>query len=380
MEEALRAAMAETDPTSLGAATRLRKRYPPEVAAWALRQVGLRREARRKFTRADEMLFTRAGLEQATRQPVAQWRASRLAEAGVTRVVDLGCGIGADSMAFATAGMDVVAVDADAETVEVATANLALVGAGPATLARAEDVEIPDPAAVFLDPARRTDRGRTWEVADFSPPWDFATAHLASGRVVVVKAAPGLPRHLIPEDVEACWVSHDGSVVEVSLWSHRRPGRRAVLLHGQTGMVQVGPESPAEPLEVGPVGRYVHEPDGALIRSGQLEAVAPGQERWLLAESVAYLSSDEALGSPLVRSFEVIEVLPWDVGRLRRWLRDHRIGTVEIKVRAIDVDPAALRRELRPKGPGQVTVVLAKTQAGARMIVCRRVPHVTSDL
>lgn len=378
MQEALRAAMAETDPASLGAATRMRKRFAPEVAAWALAQAGLRRQARTKFSRAEEMLFTRAGLEQATREPVASWRAQRLVEAGIGRVVDLGCGIGADAMAFAAAGLDVLAVDADPETVEAASANLALVGAGPAVLARAEDVEIPDGAAVFLDPARRNERGRTWDVAAFSPPWDFVTAHLASSRVVVVKAGPGLPRQYIPEAVEACWVSHAGSVVEVSLWNRHPPGPRAVLL-GEA-VTEVGPGSPARPLPVAPVGKFVHEPDGAVIRAGLMEAIAPERARWLLAGSVAYLSSDEPLASPLARSFEVLEVLDWDVPAVRRWLREHRIGTVEIKVRAIDVDPAALRRDLRPKGPGHVTLILAKTLAGARMIACRRISPTASGL
>lgn len=378
MQEALRAAMAETDPTSLGAATRLRKSFPPELAAWALTQAGLRRQARAKFSRAGQMLFTRAGLEQATREPVAAWRAQRLREAGVRQVVDLGCGIGADAMAFAAAGLDVLAVDADPETVEVASANLALVGAAPAVRARAEDIDIPQEAAVFVDPARRTQKGRTWDVAAFSPSWDFVTGHLASSRTVVVKAGPGLPRHLIPEAVEACWVSHAGSVVEVSLWNRRPAGTRTVLLGATT--TEVGAESPTQALAVGPVGKFIHEPDGAVIRAGLMESIAPDKGRWLLADSVAYLSSDEPLASSLASSFEVLEVLDWDIPAMRRWLRTHRIGTVEIKVRAIEVDPAALRRELRPKGPGQVTLILTRTMDGARMIACRRRGRTASGL
>ena len=46
----------------------------------------------------------------------ARWRAQRFAEAGVQEVWDLGCGIGADAMAFADAGLYVVAVELDPET------------------------------------------------------------------------------------------------------------------------------------------------------------------------------------------------------------------------------------------------------------------------
>ena len=84
--EALDAAMSEEDPESLAAATRLRARFGPELAATALTQATLRRQARTKFGEAAaEMFFTRVGLEQATRPEVADHHASRFAEAGVRR-------------------------------------------------------------------------------------------------------------------------------------------------------------------------------------------------------------------------------------------------------------------------------------------------------
>ena len=103
-EELLAAAMAEPDPGSLAAATRLRRVAEPEQAAAALQQAALRRQAVAKFGAAAEtMFFTRDGLEQATRPAVADQHAQRFLAAGVRRVVDLGCGIGADALAFARA-------------------------------------------------------------------------------------------------------------------------------------------------------------------------------------------------------------------------------------------------------------------------------------
>ena len=51
---------------ALELAQALRGRYPPELLAAALTQQALRMAARAKFSRADAMLFTRAGLEQAS--------------------------------------------------------------------------------------------------------------------------------------------------------------------------------------------------------------------------------------------------------------------------------------------------------------------------
>ena len=364
---ALEKAMAEADPSSLAAAERLRRTATPEVAAWALGQARLRAKARSKCPRAEEMLFTADGLEQATRQSVREWRARWFHSASGV-VWDLGCGIGADAMALAEAGFTVRAVEADAATAEAAPHSLALVGAGPAIHGRAEEAPLGEGDAVFLDPARRTARGRTWNVADFSPPWDFVLDLLAGERFVCVKLGPGLPKELIPGGVQACWVSDGGDVVEVSLWNRLPEGPCAVVLPGH---VLTRPETPRE-LEVRPVGRYLIEPDGAVIRSGLLAEIAPDQDIWLLEEHIAYLSSDEPVPGPYGTCFEVLEVHDFDRKLLRRLVRERGIGTLEIKKRGIDVDPAALRRELKPKGKATATIVLARTVDGTKALFVRR--------
>src|SRR5690606_14464221 len=79
--------------------------HSPGLVAAALTRWGLRARAEAKFGPfASRMLFTAAGLEQATRLSVASLHAGRFHSAGVTRVADLGCGIGAHAMALA--GLD----------------------------------------------------------------------------------------------------------------------------------------------------------------------------------------------------------------------------------------------------------------------------------
>src|SRR4051812_13988362 len=81
------------------AVTALRRNYPAEQVAAALEQADLRRRARTKFADAGRMLFTRAGLEQASGERVARWRARRFAD--WETVADLCCGIGGDTGALA---------------------------------------------------------------------------------------------------------------------------------------------------------------------------------------------------------------------------------------------------------------------------------------
>lgn len=371
--EALAEASAWPDPSSLAAAQALRRRWTPEQAAAVTRQVELRRRAVVKFgERAAGLFFTSDGLEQATRENVARWRAARFVAAGATRVIDLGCGIGADSLAFAEAGLEVVAVELDPATALLAQANLGERGrvvAGDA-VALADELLRPGDA-VFLDPARRTARGRTWKLAEVSPPWSYAV-RLLRERLACVKAAPGLGHAEIPPAVAVAGVEERGDFVELSLWSPSPdwpPGSRSVVLLPEGLEQRI--EQRAEPV-VGGVGRYLYEPRPAVIRLNGIPLVAEQVAGWRLAPGIAYLASDTLVATPLATVFEIEQVLPHDERTLRAWAREAGIGTLEIKVRGLEVDPALLRRRLKLSGPNSATVVLTPTPAGVRALVAHR--------
>lgn len=363
--EALNAAMLEEDPESLAAATRMRTQYGPELAATALTQATLRRQARAKFGEAAAvMFFTRAGLEQATRPEVADHHAGRFAEAGVRRVIDFGCGIGSDSMAFARAGLEVVAVDVDPVTATVAQANLA--GRAEVICADASDVVeqlMTSGVGVFCDPARRDDRGRVWRVEDFTPPWSTVMNLLDGRRAAGVKLGPALPHALIPAAMEAEWITHRGETVEVTLWAGTgaNPGRRSALIMPDARLTVTA----APPLPVRDLGRYLYEPAGAVIRAGGIADLGAQLGAGLLDPQVAYLTSDQLCSTPFAAAFEVQQRLPFHLKALRNWVREAQIGVLEIKKRGIDMDPAKLRRRLRLAGPNSATMVISRTPSGA---------------
>src|SRR5260370_23815204 len=72
--------------------TELRAAYPVDLVVAALAQHELRLRAQAKFSRAMDMFFTRAGLEQASAEVIARHRMARYEGAGL--VADLCCGIG----------------------------------------------------------------------------------------------------------------------------------------------------------------------------------------------------------------------------------------------------------------------------------------------
>src|ERR1700761_5251244 len=167
--------------------------HPPEMVAAALTQSRLRSAAHAKFGPfAEGMLFTPAGLEQATRLPVAARHAQRFAKAGITRVADLGCGIGADSMALAGLDRDVLAVEKDEVTAAIATVNLRHWPEVTVRHADAMQVRLDDYQGAFLDPARRNASGkRLLDPREGSPPLSFVTELVGRMGAVGMKTAPG---------------------------------------------------------------------------------------------------------------------------------------------------------------------------------------------
>ncbi|NMO56461.1 methyltransferase domain-containing protein [Actinoplanes sp. TBRC 11911] len=368
--------VAGADP--LVAAATLRARgVPADLASAALTQVDLRRRAVAKFgPAATSMFFTRAGLEQATRAVVADRRAARLAAAGVRTMADLGCGVGSDALAAARAGISVYAVDADPVTAEVAAANV--VAAGLSDLVRVECVDattvrVEDFDAVFADPARRrAGGGRVFDPKSYSPPWDFVAG--LAGRVprTVLKLAPGIDHDLLPPGAEGEWVSVGGDLVEAAFWCGplAEVPRRATLLPGETGASVLTGSGDAK-APVGPVGRFLYDPDPAVVRAHLVAEFAASIGGRLADPDIAYVYTDEPLATPYGRRLEITDVMPFSLKRLRALLRERGVGRLEIRKRGSALEPDQLRRQLRLSGPEGASIVLTRVLDAPVVILCR---------
>jgi SAM-dependent methyltransferase len=359
-----------TDP--LTAASRLRAGgHDPELAAAALTQARLRERAAAKFgPDAALMFFTPNGVEQATRAVVAERRAARFA--GAERVVDLCCGIGADLVAFARAGLDVTGVDADPLTAAVAAFNVDALGLGE--LARvveadATTFDLTGCDAAFCDPARRAGGRRVFDPSAYSPPWSFLLELADRVPRTGVKVAPGIDHALVPAGAEAEWVSVGGDVVEAALWFGElsTAARRATLLGGPQVATLTG--SGDRTAEVGPVKRWLYDPDGAVVRSHLVAELADELGGTLLDPTIAYLSADRLTPTPFARAYEVSDVLPFSVKRLKALLRERGVGRLTVKKRGSAVTPEELRRLVKPRGDAEATVFLTRVAGAPTMLI-----------
>ncbi|MFC6154330.1 THUMP-like domain-containing protein [Nocardioides yefusunii] len=374
-------ALADASGDALAANAAVRKVEPdPERSAAAMTQVSLRVKGVAKFGEdALKMYFTPDGLEQATRWRVAAHRAGRLAAAQPSSVIDLGCSIGGDLIATARAGMTAAGVDLDPIRVAVARANLDALGLeGAVQVADGTGLDLSGFGTAFADPARRGARGRVFDENGWTPPWPFVQDLLAERRAAtaVVKVAPGIGHDLVPDGVEAEWVSEDGEVKEAALWSPRlaTASRRATVISSAGGLATLTEEDDpyqGEPRPVREVGRWLYEPDGAVIRAGLVTAVAAMTEGGLLDEHIAYVTSDAGFAGPFMKSYEVMDELPYREKQLKAALAERNVGRLTIKKRGVDVVPEQLRKRLQLKGSEEATIVVTRIAGVGRVLLVR---------
>ena len=350
----------------------LRRTLSSDRAAAAMNQAVLREAGRAKLgDDARRMYFTKDGLEQSTRTEVATHRARRIAIGAPASVVDLGCGIGGDLVSLARTGLVAAGVDLDPVRVAVARANLAALDLPGAVLAAdATSLDLTPFAMAFADPARRTSRGRVFDVDAYSPPWTFVEQLLT--RPAAVKVAPGVPHERVPHRVEAEWVSFAGEVKEAVLWSpHLATTARRATLVAPRGLATLTSEDDPRDAQVRPPGRYLYEPDGAVIRAGLVTAVSAALDGWLLDDHIAYVSADTPARTPYARGFEVLEELPYQEKQLKAALRERGVGRLTIKKRGVDIVPEVLRKRLALRGDAEATIVLTRAAGKGTALLVR---------
>jgi THUMP domain-containing protein/RNA cap guanine-N2 methyltransferase len=351
----------------LGRLSRLRKRVSPAEAHAVATLMELRDRAAVKFSRGEVMYFTRAGLEQASGEMPAWYKAARFA--GCERVADLCSGIGGDAIALAAVA-DVVACDSDRLATRLCELNAAAYDSADRIEVRCEDVtRTPLPADfLHMDPMRRILARKRIAWGEHQPPFSAAVELCQTADGAALKTAPSIPYTSFDPDCEFEFISEAGECKQAVLWfgALKRATRRAVVLpseeHIEDGPVDI--DAPGEPL------RYIMEPDAAVIRAGLVQQLGARLEARQIDPQIAYLTADTPARTALAKCYEVQEVMPWALRTLKSYLHKRAIGHVTIKKRGMGVVPEEIRRRLRPKGDASATVILTR-------VLDRRVAIVT---
>jgi hypothetical protein len=380
----------------------LRRRFSAEEAAGLLEVAIARQRASQqaKFSYAAEMFFTKTGLEQASGEVITNYRAARFVRhlPPGSRIADLGCGIGGDSIALAR-HFHVTGVDLDPARLLFAQANAAALGLADHFETQQADITNFDPTgfeAIFFDPARRTAAGRRlFSVEDYTPPLSISKKWLAQVPNLAVKISPGVDyAELDGYDCEVEIISENGDVKEAVLWFgglrenreqsslpqdsilhpssfilHPLVERRATLLpaaHTLTDQPDQTPVASGLPLS------YLYEPDGAVIRARLVEELAYQINARKIDPQIAFLTSEKLVDTPFARNYRVIESLPFSLKKLNQRLNELGAGRVTVKKRGSPIEPQELIRALKLKGSPEkeLIVVLTHVLGTHYAIVC----------
>lgn len=366
--------MASHGASDLRIAEQLRSSYPADQVALAVTQHHLRLKARNKFARADDLYFTREGLEQATSDRIAIHRAGRYAS--TARVIDLCCGIGGDLIALA--GMPgihhLAAVDLDPVHLLLAAANVAAVELGPDPEMIQDDVREVDLASwegVFIDPARRSTSGRLGGIGS-EPPLEWTLRLTDQVPAVGIKTAPGIPHDLVPEDWELETISLGPEIKEAALWSPALAAalRSATVIVGDA-VHQLRPiPGEAIPLQRPEAGQWLLDPNPAVTRAGLVEDLARLLHAAKIDEEIAFLVSDIPVDTPFARPLRIIDALPWHERRIRTRLRELDGGPVDVRRRGLAGDVDTITKRLRGKGSRRLVVAMTRVQGEPWAIIC----------
>lgn len=349
----------------LAVAAALRREFPPDLAAAAMAQAGLREAAAAKFSRAGEMLFTRGGYEQSSGEAIARHRAVRFVAA--RRVADLCCGIGGDSRALGespSSVREILAVDLDPVHARLAVHNAAGVRA---VVADVRDVPLTGVDAVFIDPARRLG-DRRFRAGVCEPPLEWCFGLTAQVPAVCVKAAPGLPAELIPAGWEAEFIADGRDLKEAVLWSPAFAigTRRATVLPTGDTLTSVR----GEKVAVAEPGEYLVDPSPAVTRAGLVEDLARTLGGWKIDELIAFIALDKPASTPFGRTLRVLHSAPWNEKRFAARLRELGVGAADLRRRGLAGDVDAIRRRLKLSGPHRATVVLTRAADRPWGLIC----------
>lgn len=369
---------AASDPSDVASVSRLRKNYSAPQVGVALELIKARRKAIAKFpAHADALIADVAGVEQATSLTAAEHKAQRLLDAGMRGITDLCCGIGGDAMGFATAGLNVVAIDRDPVRAWMAGHNAGCVS----RVADAEsllDESASADTALHLDPARRTGAGRVFRLADYQPDPPTINKLLDRYPDAAVKLSPAvnlaeLEEHL-PDAVaqgEVEFISEAGRLVQAVLWTGRlrrpQPRTATLLVDGQTHTLTGEPDEAG----FGFPQQYLYTVDAAAERAGllhlfDLPAIHP---------RLGLLTADTIVDNPWLTGFELLAELPYSAKnpkKIKAWLADHDGGIVEIKTRGKAVDPDPLQRALRGSGSTPYTLFILRFDQRLACLITRR--------
>ncbi len=361
--------------------------FNAEITAEILTQLRLRTKANTKFGNyAHKLLYTSTGLEQATPLILSKIHAQRFSSCASKHLIDFGCGIGTDTLAFSQQGLTVTAIELDPNTALAAHHNLKDFPKTTVINADGFTSDLSQADAIWLDPARRNNGKRISNPQKWKPSLAEAITLGHKFDAAGIKIAPGIDYKDLPTNAHVQWASIDGNLVEAVIWLGKAmpaTGRSALVINTNLAAPIIftsnttNPQTPSPDVPPRQLGTYLYEPDPAIIRSGTIQEICAQFDLAPVSARIAYLSSNKKIDSPLLTRFTIQDILPYNTKIVRKTLHEKEIGKIEIKKRGLDLTPEQYRKTLKLnlKMPNSATLIITPILGKKQVIIAKREPN-----
>ena len=362
-----------------------REGFAGRAAEELLDEVHFRTKGKEKFPRAKDMRFTRDGLAQASSKAVAEYRTWKMRQrlGSITRVLDVGAGIGGDTIALALR-WPVIAIENNAQTVELLRHNIGVYGVE-------ENVEVvradirewlyteeaknyqKEINCIFFDPSRRPGGKRVVQGDDYEPPLSFVEELGKFCANMGVKISPLTAFSSIDFDCDIEVISHKGTVRDLVLWFGQckiAADSTAVMATKLPERVTVVRQKAAREIDLSVPLKYLYEPDPAFTKAQLVNTLAAMYGLKLLDKRIGYLTSDVRVDNPVLKRYEICEVVPYDFGEMTRRLASLKMGRVDFKARGVSADLRTIHKHIRGGGNRRGLVVLTKIAGKKQALIC----------
>lgn len=368
----------------------LRGSADPEVdLPVALDQIAGRQVARRKlpsWAAVEGLVYPpHLSMEQCSSEPTARYKVT-VAGRGQT-MVDLTGGFGVD-FSFLARGFDrAVYVEQQERLCQIARHNSRLLGLDHADVVCADAVDylrrMSPVDLIFIDPARRDDRGgRTYAISDCTPDvLSIRDLLLQKAKKVLLKLSPMLDwRKAVSDLGEACVsevhiVSVANECKELSLvmeQAAKSPLRLVCVNDDTTFEVTAYDDQPPLSYAAPQPSCYLYEPNASIMKAGCFDALS---QRFgvspVARDSHLFLSSDVVDRFP-GRTFRIDAVTSLNRRELKARLS--ALKQANITVRNFPLTVAELRRRLRLADGGTAYIFATTLATGDHvLLICNRI-------
>lgn len=325
-----------------------------------LSQIQLQRRNFKKIPFSNELLFTEQGAQQASSWQLAKYHGEKFRVFNI--VADLCCGIGVDLINIAKGKEKIYAINLDEDTLKLSEYNCKNQNFNNINfmLGKAEDFD-QQVDAIFIDPDRRSGSNRRIAPEDYSPPFSKIMRLRNICKNIAVKLSPAIDykRLNLPLDSTLEFVSENGTLKEILLCmgklSTENCERKAVLLTYNLILQNSNVKT-----KVTEIQKYLFEPDPAIIRARLVQELGSKIGYNLIDSKLALLTGSQILLSDFGKTYEVEEIMKYDLKRVRKFIRENEIGELIIKTRGFPESVEKFRKKIKLKGKNSVIMFILR--------------------